>query len=330
MTSVWVIHADLGRYADYFIRGDYVGGGWIPGTDLTAIKNKEEIQAIYSLAEPHLKPRALGSYVGQAAIFLLSMKAGDYVITPQRNTELLNYGRLIDGPSYFYSPNDRDGCPFPHRRRVEWADKHLVRSALSIPFQNTLRAARTAFRVSHVDEFLQQIGQRVPKISPEEKDPYQLALNQILELDAYEFEILVKDLLAAIGFEETKHTGKPNDGGVDVTGELNVFNMARVKVFVQAKRYGSKKISARDVKQLRSSIPRDGQGVFITTSAYQEKASEVALDPDFPRIGLINGRQLIDLLVEHWNSLSEESRDRLGHMQTLMLPPAQPAIEANA
>ena len=87
MTNVWVIHADLGRYAGHFIRGGYVGGGWIPGTDLTAIKNKEEIHAIYSLAEPHLKPRVLGSYVGQAAIFLLVMKAGDYVITPRKGDE---------------------------------------------------------------------------------------------------------------------------------------------------------------------------------------------------------------------------------------------------
>ena len=327
MTNVWVVHADLGRYASHFIRGGYVGGGWISGTDLTAIENKKEIRAIYSRAEPHLKPRVLGAYVGQAAIFLLGMKAGDYVITPSRNRKLLNYGQLSADPSYFYSPNDSDGCPFPHRRRVEWAEKQLVRSELTIPFQNTLRAAKTAFRVPHVNEFLQQIGQGVPGISPAENDPYRLALKQILEFNAYDFELLVKDLLAASGFEQTKHTGKPNDDGVDVTGELNVSNLATMKVLVQAKRYATRAVSAREVKQLRSSIPRDGQGVFITTSDYQNKAKQVADDRDFPRINLIDGRRLVDLLAEYWSNLSEEWRDRLGSVETLAHTRSQPTAE---
>ena len=230
-------------------------------------------------------------------------------------------------PSYFYSPNDSDGCPFPHRRRVKWAEEQLVRSELSIPFQNTLRAARTAFRVSHVSEFLQQIGQGVSGASPVEDDPYRLALKQILLFDAYEFELLVRDLLAAAGFEQTEHTGKPNDEGVDVTGELNVSDLARVKVFVQAKRYGSTKVSARDVKQLRSSIPRDGQGIFITTSDYQAKAERVALNPDFPRINLIGGRRLVDLLAGHWSNLNEGWRDRLGSVEKLAHTRSQSTTE---
>ena len=32
-------------------------------------------------------------------------------------------------------------------------------------------------------------------------------------------------------------TGKVGDGGVDATGELNVANLAKMQVFVQAKRY---------------------------------------------------------------------------------------------
>jgi restriction system protein len=103
------------------------------------------------------------------------------------------------------------------------------------------------------------------------------------------------------------------DGGVDVIGELNVANLAKVKVFVQAKRYklGSK-ISANTVKHLRSSIPSQGQGAFITTADFAASAAEIALEPGFPRIGLINGRQLVDLLVEHWNDIPTEFQERLG------------------
>ena len=80
-------------------------------------------------------------------------------------------------------------------------------------------------------------------------------------------------------FEGSEHKGKTGDGGVDATGELNVANLAKVKVFVQAKRYKlGTKISANVVRQLRQAIPRDAQGAFITTADFQLTASEVALD----------------------------------------------------
>ena len=96
-------------------------------------------------------------------------------------------------------------------------------------------------------------------------------------------------------------------------GELNIANMAKIKLFVQAKRYQlGQRISARTVKSLRSNIPAGGQGAFITTAGYQKKAKEVATEAGFPRIGLINGEQLVDILAEHWEDIPDEFRDRLG------------------
>ena len=60
------------------------------------------------------------------------------------------------------------------------------------------------------------------------------------------------------------------------------------------------------------SIPFGGQGAFITTADYQGAAADVALEAGFPRIGLINGRQLVDLLIEHWSDIPPEFRERLG------------------
>ena len=107
--------------------------------------------------------------------------------------------------------------------------------------------------------------------------------------------------------------GKTGDGGVDATGELNVANLAKVKVFVQAKRYSlGSKVSAGVVRQLRQAIPFGGQGAFITTAGFQSAASDVALEPGFPRIGLVNGTQLVDLLVEHWDDIPAAFKERLG------------------
>ena len=88
---------------------------------------------------------------------------------------------------------------------------------------------------------------------------------------------------------------------------------AQIKVFVQAKRYkfGSK-VNAGVVKRLRQAILFGGQGAFITTAEYQTAAADVALEEGFPRIGFINGRQLVDLLIEHWGDIPPEFQERLG------------------
>ena len=76
----------------------------------------------------------------------------------------------------------------------------------------------------------------VNKCCPNRKNYYSLVLDMILKLDATEFEVLITHILTALGFEGSKHTGKVRDGGVDATGELNIANLAKIKLFVQAKK----------------------------------------------------------------------------------------------
>ena len=318
MTNVWVVRAEFGKYTPHFLAGGYVAAGWTPDYDLSATASREAIVEIYKQANPDETPNQAGTNASQLATFAWDIRPGDYVITPPDNTRELHYGEVEAGPLY-YDPDSNDGCPFPHRRRVKWEEKTIIRQERSIPFQNNLKAARTVFRVSHTEEFLVAIEVKRPEVSPA-KDPYRVVIDQILQLDPGEFEVLVKNLLEALGFEETEVTGKPGDGGVDVRGELDVSNLAKVKLFVQAKRYKiGHNVSVSEVRQFRSAIPNDGQGAFITTSAYPAKASEIALEPGFPRIGLINGRQLVDLLIDRWDSIPKEFRDGLGLNKGLVL-----------
>ncbi len=315
MSNVFCVRAEFGTYTKYFVAGGYAAIGWIPNTDLSALATRDELYPIYKAEHPDDTSNiVIGQQVGQIARFLLEMKAGDYVITPAADTELLHYGRFAPDPSYFYASGE-DGCPYRHRRRVEWAAETLKRSSLSVPFQNTIRSSLTVFAVSQREEFLAAIGRKdlVSAPKPATYDPYLAVLEQVLLLDDKEFEILVGHLLTALGFEGSEVIGRSGDGGVDATGELNVANLAKVKVFVQAKRYQlGTKVSGNVVKQLRQAIPFGGQGAFITTAGFQGTAADVALEPGFPRIGLINGRQLVDLLIEHWNDIPQEFQERLG------------------
>lgn len=315
MKNIWCIRADYGTYSQHFVDGGYVGVGYDLTSNLSEVTSREELTNLYKAAHPNeISNLVIGQQVGQVARFLLDIKAGDYVVTPASDTEWLHYGQVSD-KGYWFESTRVDGCPFPHRRGVIWNATRLNRSAFSVPFQNTIRSSLTVFSISQQDEFLTAVKAEghVSQKHAAAYDPYESVLAQVLELNDKEFEILVGHLLTAIGFEESKVTGKTGDGGVDATGVLNVANLAKVKVFVQAKRYkrGSK-ISANTVKQLRTAIPVGGQGAFITTAEFQSAASDVAIAEGFPRIGLINGGQLVDLLVKHWQDIPAEFQERLG------------------
>jgi len=315
MAKLFCVRAEFGTYTQQFVDGGYVAIGWMDATDLSAIKSRDELYPLYKAEHPKDTSNVvIGQQVGQIARFLLEIKSGDYVITPAADTEWLHYGVVEADPSYFFA-SESDGCPYPHRRRVKWASKRLKRSDFSVPFQNTIRSSLTVFSISQHDQLFAAIGkdELVSKAVAVEYNAKQVVLDQVLELDDKEFELLIAALLTALGFEGSERVGKVGDGGVDATGELNVANLAKVKIFVQAKRYklGSR-ISANTVRQLRQAIPSNGQGAFITTADFQTKASDVALEPGFPRIGLINGSQLVDLLVEHWNDIPNEFQERLG------------------
>jgi len=315
MRNVWCVRAEFGTYTKHFVEGGYVAIGWMPDVDLSAVKSREELYPPYRQSHPDDTSNiVIGQQVGQIARFLLEIQPGDVVITPAADTEWLHYGTVGPELSYFYAPGN-EGCPYRHRRGVEWAKERLKRGVFSVPLQNTLRSSLTVFGVSQRDEFLAGVydGDLVPKTTTPHHDPHRIVLDQVLQLDHKEFEILVSCLLTALGFERSEVTGQTGDGGVDVTGELNVRNLAKVRVFVQAKRYDlARKVSANVVKQLRQAIPHGCQGVFITTAKFQEAAEKVAVEPDFPRIGLINGHQLVDLLIEHWEDIPDEFHEKLG------------------
>jgi predicted Mrr-cat superfamily restriction endonuclease len=322
MPDIYVIRAEFGTYSKHFLDGCYVGIGWLIGYDLSKVTTREEVKRLYEKDNPKdTSVYVIGQQVGQIYRFLFDMKSGDYIITPDSNTEYIHWGTLKNEPYYY--DDGKDGCPYNHRRKVKW-EGQIERSQFSVPFQNSIRSSLTVFSVVHKNDFFETIG----KNQYVERDQVQThkrvneaVLERILQLTAEEFEILVTNLLTALGFE-SKHTGKVGDGGVDATGELNLYGIAKINLYVQVKRYNlGSKVNAGAVKLLRSSIPAGAQGAFFTTSDFQDSALKVAIEPGFPRIGTINGEQLVDLLSEKWQDLQlpEELKNKLGLKRGLVL-----------
>lgn len=318
---VHVVRAEGGSYADAFRQGGFVGIGWLETTDLTAVVNANEKEPLYDLYKndrPDDSKLRVAQNVGQIWRFFSEVAVDTFVVTPALDSNILHVGRITGG--YYYDPTGA-AASLPHRKPVRWFDKPLLRNSLSIPAQHTLASSLTCYRVKQYDEILAPYNVALPKLVQKtvvtEGAIRKLLLEQLLELSADEFELLVTELLTAIGFE-ANHVGKTGDGGIDVVGTMRVYDFVTVDLTVQVKRYADSKIDAKSIKHFRSSVPEKSHAAFVTTTDFYPKAVEEATKRGFKRIGLINGTQLIDILVVHYEALSAEMRDKLSLQRTLI------------
>lgn len=123
---------------------------------------------------------------------------------------------------------------------------------------------------------------------------------QLLSMVPQKFEELIRLLLEQMGFEETETTPYSNDKGVDVRGVLRSNPLSIVKVAIQAKRWTGN-VGAGVVRDLRGSlkVADSEQGLIITPSDFSSGAKEDAQSTGKTPIRLINGNQLVDLLIQY-------------------------------
>ncbi len=313
--NVWVVRADGGRFTDLWVEGGYIAIGWNEIGDLEDLGGPDAIQDALSNQWSWSTQMELGQAAGQIRRFGFEMREGDWVITPAADSRWLFYGQIGSAGAYrFFSGSD--GCEFRHRRTVEWREQPLDRWALPIALQNNLRGRITVFSVNSRRDFLAIVAMsegRSPELVVQQVDATKAVIERILTLDPTEFEFFVKDLMTAVGYEDVERTGGSGDEGVDVVGVLSGASFARVRVFVQAKRYEvGRNVNPKTVQELRGGIPDGGRGAIITTSDFAKRTKKRATAEGFQPIELINGNQLVELLVEHWSEMSDEIRDRLG------------------
>jgi restriction system protein len=123
-------------------------------------------------------------------------------------------------------------------------------------------------------------------------------LKSVKAMPPGDFEDLIGRLLAAIGFEEVQVTSRSRDGGIDVRGTLVVGDVIRTRLAVQVKRWRHN-IQSPVIQQVRGSLGAHEQGLVIATSDFSKGARQEAERHDATPVGLMNGEQLVALLVEN-------------------------------
>ena len=135
-----------------------------------------------------------------------------------------------------------------------------------------------------------------PRRVEEEELLSTLSTNEnLLDLNPYQFETLIRDLFGKMGYD-TYQTRARRDGGVDCVAWYREPAGKR-KTVIQAKRY-SNVVPVSDVRDLLGAVlkERAGTGILVTTSAFTRGAHEFARGE---QLTLWEGSQLLALLHEH-------------------------------
>ena len=129
-------------------------------------------------------------------------------------------------------------------------------------------------------------------------------LDQMKEMDPHDFEGLVLDVLAAMGYgggSRQAMQGVPRgpDGGID--GKINEDKLGLDQIYMQAKRYSENSVSSEKVQAFVGAMTSGGcrKGVFVTTSKFTADAIRFANSIRDPRLVLVDGDKLANLMIQH-------------------------------
>ncbi len=146
------------------------------------------------------------------------------------------------------------------------------------------------------------------QISDHNKQIRKDLLKNLHEMKPIEFEQIVSQLLTKIGFESVEVTKYYRDGGIDVRGTLVVGEAIRIIMAIQVKRW-KKNVQAPVVQQVRGSVGAHEKGLIITTSDFSAGAKVEAEQSQKEPVALMNGRQLVMLLMENGIGVQRSTPD---------------------
>lgn len=119
------------------------------------------------------------------------------------------------------------------------------------------------------------------------------------DVEAHHFEKIVADVFRKLNYGVIDEVGGTSDGGVDIEIKRDGFGLD--VIYCQVKKYSDAKITPEQVRGFAGALDtkRAKCGVFVTLSDFTEEARKAADSMTDKTIKLINGPDLIELMIEH-------------------------------
>ena len=319
MTRYWVVRlGEGGKFVDKARQGKFIALGWNKLGDLGWLNDEQDVEKAREKLSKEYESAYGGSKIGIGIgtgmlwNFIREMKKDDMFLVPDVVGRKVHIGRI--NSTYKYSEDWNDGCPYQHRKMVQWV-KTIDRDEVSPKLKQALNSQLTVFSVDHHKEEIERLLTGVTEAKKTAKDITgdSLAtamLNKLFDLKPQEFEEFTKDLLSIIGFEAAT-TPYVGDKGVDVIGTLNTDGLTNVTLRVQVKRVKGN-LGIEEVLKIRGTLGADEHGAIITTSGFTKQAQEEAQDEKKKIIQLIDGPMLVELILKYYDDLEEKYKKQFG------------------
>ncbi len=307
--TIWGIHMAANQ-GEWPIELGLVSIGWDKMGDLSQLpETRDAFKTLFREKYPEDKKGAIPVKAGVLFRFANEIKPGDFIIYPSKTNRMVNIGTVENG--YLYSPDEMEERT--HRRKVRWL-KHIPRSDFSQNALNEIGSALTLFQVSNnAEEFLNAL-EGIQAESIDQDDVIAASAAEQVELttedfvlkklksaiSSQRFEEFCAHLMEAMGYRArvTKYSG---DGGVDVIAHRDELGFEPPLIKVQCKQINST-VGRPDIQKLDGAVQHGEFGLFITLGAYSSDAR--TYEQMKPNLRLIDGPELVDLVVKHYQKLS--------------------------
>ncbi|MFT5118036.1 MAG: restriction system protein [Kiritimatiellia bacterium] len=326
--KVWGIHMGE-KVGSSPLDQSYVGIGWYELGDLTQYAGtREQLKDALLATYPDIKKGAVAGNAGVLFRFVNSMQVNDIVVYPSKTDRMVNIGRVSGDYRYV----EHDEHEYPNQRSIEWLGS-FPRSDFSQAALNEIGAFITLFTVKrHATEFLNKVNLTASleqglqhnlddteddiDTSDDDTATENIAQQAVQttedfiikqlhsKLDGYEFEYFVAHILECMGYK-ARVSSKSGDGGVDVIAHKDELGFEPPIIKVQCKKSTGPNGEA-DANQLLGTLGEGEYALFVNLGSYSRPAR--LLERNKAKLRLIDGDELVDLVLEHYGKLSPKYR----------------------
>jgi restriction system protein len=142
------------------------------------------------------------------------------------------------------------------------------------------------------------------------------------DLDPYEFQKLVAELLVAMGYHVPYVAPPGPDGGVDILAYTDPLGTTAPRIKVQV-RHRDQKVAAKDVRELEGLLRREGDiGLIVSSGGFTSEANR-ELRSSVKHIETMDLDRLVFLWQLHYEKVREPAKALLPLVNVYFLAPPE-------
>lgn len=318
--KVWGIHNTNSEKK--LLNESIIAIGWDRLGDVSSIQTREELKEKYKVAYSDVSNQSIANSAGQVFRFLKEAKIGDYVVFPSKFNRKINIGKIIG--DYEFDNNESE---YPHFRKVKWLKKDIERAKFTQNALYEVGSFLSWFLIQkNANEFIEAANDKF-KSEVDNIEEYNIVdVENILELTkdyvlktlktfykGYDLELIIKDLLNAMGYKIAEVSNRGGDRGIDLTVYKDELPP---RIIVQVKTSDSQ-TTEKELQQLKGTMKSGDYGFFVSLSGYCLNANMFLADN--PHITAINGDKLVDLILKYYEFMSDKFKNKI-KLQKIYVP----------